>query len=38
MRALQVRRNIAMLGMARIASAMSPVMAAKMGPARDADH
>ena len=32
MRALQVRRNIAMLGMARIASAVSPVMAAKMGP------
>jgi threonine dehydrogenase-like Zn-dependent dehydrogenase len=32
MRALQVRRNVAKLGMARIASAMSPTMAAKMGP------
>ncbi len=32
MRALQVRRNVAKLGMARIASAVSPTMAAKMGP------
>ncbi len=32
MRALQVRRNVAKLGIARIASAVSPTMAAKMGP------
>ena len=32
MRALQVRRKVAKLGMARIASAVSPITAAKIGP------
>ncbi len=32
MKALQVRRNVAKLGLARVASAVSPLMAARVGP------